>query len=147
MGVSFSLFCRTSLSELHQNWRILGEFGIKIHARPVRIVRALLSLDLLTKSTEFKQKRWCTEDPHYSRFCASRLLFICIRIIINPCASRCRSIALSRLFFSRRARRNTQEVACVRTCNSAAMLSREGFVRSPNVYETSCTRRVIEQLN
>lgn len=54
MGVYFPLFCRTSLSELHEKERIRGEFGIKIPASPLRILRALLSLDILTKSTEFK---------------------------------------------------------------------------------------------
>jgi len=145
MDVSFPLFCRTSLSELQEKWMIRGECGIKIPAWPARVARALLSLDMLTKSTEFKYKRWCTEDPHLSRFCASRLLFIRIRIIINPCASRCRSFAHSPLIFPRRARKNTQEVACALSCNSATVLPREGFVRESNVYETSCTRRATEE--
>jgi len=146
MGVSFPLFCLTSLNEIHEKWRIRGEFGIKIPAWPVRNVRALLSLDI-TRINEIdriqiKTKMYrCTD---LSRYCASRLLFIRVIIIINPCASRCRSVAHSRLLFPRRARRNTQEVACARSCNSVATLSREGSARSSNVCETSCSRRVIE---
>jgi hypothetical protein len=56
IGVSFPLFCSTSLGELHEKWWIRGKLGIKIYAWPVRHLRALSSLDTHTQNKQNSNK-------------------------------------------------------------------------------------------
>jgi hypothetical protein len=146
--VSFPLFCRTSPYERNEEWGIRGSFGIEIHAWPRSHLRALNVSRSINKidRTQIKTVKYGRPSSFASLRVTASL--IRVRIIVNLLASRCRCVAHSRLLFRRLARSNTriQEAACARSCNSVAILSREGSVTWSNVYEKSCNRRVIEQL-
>jgi hypothetical protein len=159
MGVSFPLFCRTSLGELYEKWRIRGEFRIKIPAWPVRIVRALLSLKLnsvalvrertrrINKIGRIQIKTAMYRRPSY--FAILRVTTI-VYSHKNYYKSLCITVSVRRSYTvapplgARGEIHKKSHVPASVTQQLCFVTGR--FFRSSNVYETSCIRRIIEQL-